>query len=568
MILSVTPGLYFQNRNRIKRFIIRPRFIDSSNVMPNILVADKIAEPGLERLRAEGVSFDIKHGLTPEELAQVVGSYDGMLIRSAVKVTRETLANPGKLAAIARAGVGVDNIDLQAATDAGVLVLNTPDANTIATAEHAMAMLLALHRRIPDAHASVKIGEWNRSAFQGKQLKGKTLGIIGYGRIGRAVAIRALSFDMNVVAYDPFIATGMTEDETVKLISDLSEFLKQVDCITLHASLSDATKHIICEKTLSEMKPGAKLINCARGGLVDEVALANALNSEHLSGAAIDVYEVEPPTDSPLLTAKNIVMTPHLGASTSEAQAQVSADAADALLAYLLNGEIRSAVNVTGMPQSMTPRHRAFIDLCSRMGALLSPWCAGGVERIRLEVFGESIEEMAATLSWQAMVSVLDPHVEDRLNMVNAKDHAKKRGIVVEHTVHPPARNQPDTIVITTEAKGEQHTIEGTVFVDNKPRVISIDGYSVDIIPERSIALIFNDDKPGVIGLVGQRVGNAGINIADMALSRRGQTALMVLKLDDPMPEDLRDSLRDSNPPILSLQTVTLPPVAEGNSGS
>lgn len=536
--------------------------------MPNILVADKIAEPGLQRLRAEGVSFDIKHGLSPEELAQTVGLYDGMLIRSAVKVTRETLANPGKLTAIARAGVGVDNIDLQAATDAGVLVLNTPDANTIATAEHAMAMLLALHRCIPDAHASVKIGEWNRSAFQGNQLKGKTLGIIGFGRIGQAVAKRARSFDMNIIAYDPFIATGMADDETVKLISDLSEFLKQADCITLHASLSEGTRHMICEKTLAEMKPGAKLINCARGGLVDEAALAHALNSEHLSGAAIDVYEVEPPTDSPLLKAKNIVMTPHLGASTTEAQAQVSADAADVLLAYLLNGEIRSAVNITGMPKNVTPRQRSFIDVCSRMGAMLSPWCASGVERISVEVFGESLEEIAAMLSWQAMVSVLDPHVEDRLNMVNAKDHAKKRGIVVEHTVHPPTKNQPDTIRITTETKGEKHTIEGTVFADNKPRVITIDGYNVDIVPERSMALIFNDDKPGVIGLVGQCVGEAGINIADMALSRRGQTALMVLKLDDPMTDDLRDALRASNPPILSLQTVTLPPVADGNNGS
>jgi len=309
------------------------------------------------------------------------------------------------------------------------------------------------------------------------------------------------------------------------------------------------------------MKPMAKLINCARGALVDEAALADALNAGRLAGAAVDVYESEPPKGSPLVTARNIVLTPHLAASTVEAQQRVSVDAVDALLAYLLRGEIHAGVNVTGLPATLSPRSRAFFDLCARMGALLSPWCAGGVERINVAVRGESLSDIAGTLGWQAMASVLDPHLEDRLNLVNAKAHAKARGITVEHATKPAGDRHVDTVTITTHSGTEQHEIEGTVFDDGNPRVLGIDGYRMDLVPDHTIVLIFNDDRPGVIGLVGQRVGEAGINIADMALSRRGKTALMVLKLDVPLPEDLRDSLRSENPPILSVRSVTLPPV-------
>ena len=530
--------------------------------MPHILVADKIAEEGLERMRqTEGVTFDVKHGLSPAELADAVKDYDGMLIRSAVKVTADVLKSPGMLAAIARAGVGVDNIDLEAATAAGVLVLNTPDANTIATAEHTWAVMLALHRRVADAHAHVKAGEWNRAAFKGDQLSGKTLGIVGYGRIGRAVTHRALAFEMNVIVYDPFVTPDRAGGEPVVFVSSLEELLGKVDCLTLHASLSDETKQMINAKTLALMKPTAKLVNCARGALIDEAALADALNEGRLGGAAIDVYANEPPKGSPLLSAKNILLTPHLAASTVEAQQRVSIDAVDTLLAYLLRGEICSGVNVTGLPTSLSRRHRAFFDLCARMGALLSPWCGGGVERIKVSVCGESLADIAGPLAWQAMVSVLGPHLGARLNLVNAKDKAKTRGIVVEHAAKPAGDRQVDTVTITIQTGDERHKIEGTVFDDGKPRVLGIDGYRMDLVPEQTIALIFNDDRPGVIGLVGQCVGEAGINIADMALSRRGKTALMVLKLDVPLPETLGDSLRNENPPILSVRSVTLPPV-------
>lgn len=537
--------------------------------MTKILVADKLAERGLERLRAApGVTFDVRTGLSPAELAKVVRDYDGMLIRSAVEVTKEALADPGKLVAIARAGVGVDNVDLDAATAAGVLVLNTPDANTLSTAEHTIAMMCALHRRIPAAHAHVATGLWERGKFQGEQLAGKTLGIVGFGRIGRAVAQRALAFEMKVIAYDPFVAPGTALGGGATVVSDLNEVLTKADCLTLHANLSEETRHMIGAAQLAAMKPSAKLVNCARGALVDERALAEALNSGKLAGAAIDVYENEPPTGSPLLTAKNVVLTPHLAASTNEAQVQVSVDAAEALLAYLLHGEIRSAVNVTGLPRTLSARARAFLDLCTRMGTIVSPWCAKGLDRVTVTTYGESLQELAGPLAWQAMAAVLSPHLSTRLNLVNAREQAKRRGISVEHAAHSSQTSFAESMVLTVASQTEQHTVEGAVLADGKPRVMSIDGYRMELVPERSMALIFNDDQPGVIGLVGKQFGDAGINIADMALSRRGKTALMVLKLDEPMPNDLRDRLRAANPPILSVRTVTLAPVTSDTSPS
>lgn len=532
-----------------------------------ILVADAIAEDGLAKLRAApGLNFDVRQGLSPAQLGEVVGDYDGMLIRSAVKVTKEALVRPGRLSVIARAGVGVDNVDLDAATAAGVLVLNTPDANTLSTAEHTLALMMALHRQIPAAHQHVVSGQWSRGTFSGDQLAGKTLGVVGFGRIGRAVAKRAQSFEMRVLVFDPFVTEETARELAVTRVPELIDLLAASDVITLHATLSDTTKHMIGPRELAAMKPTAKLVNCARGALVDEAALAEALNAGRLGGAALDVYEQEPPKNSPILGARNVVLTPHLAASTAEAQARVSVDAVDAILAYLLRGEIQSAVNVTGLPASLSPRARAFVDLCNRLGAILSAWCAGGVEKITVTAYGEGLQELAGVLAWQSMVAVVGPHLSERLTLVNAKTHAKSRGIVVEHAAHSQSAGLPESVVIRAFSRGEKHEIEGTVYAEMKPRVLSIDGYRMEMIPERTIVLIFNDDRPGVIGLVGQTVGDARINIADMALSRRGKTALMVLKLDEPLPSALREQLRSMNPPILSVQSVTLAPISDGTT--
>ncbi|MBI1826898.1 MAG: phosphoglycerate dehydrogenase, partial [Planctomycetes bacterium] len=535
--------------------------------MRRILVADKIAEAGIERLRSmPEVKFDVRHGLSPSELADAIGEYDGVLIRSAVKITKDTLVRPGKLSVIARAGVGVDNVDVDAATAAGVLVLNTPDANTISTAEHTITLMLALHHRIADAHGHVISGGWSRAAYEGEQLAGRTLGIIGLGRIGRAVAQRALGLEMTVIAYDPFVSGDSALNGAVRLVRSVPEILREADVVTLHTTLSSETKHMIGPEQLAMMKRGAKIVNCARGSLIDEKALADALNSERIAGAALDVFENEPPKGSPLMTAKNVLLTPHLAASTSEAQLRVSIDAVDAILAYLLRGEVRSAVNVSGMPTNIDARGRAFFDLCTRMGTVLSAWSAEGIEKIVLTAYGETLREIASTLAWQAMAAIIGPRLDVRLNLVNAREQAKKRGIVVEHVCHSEDRERYESIAISIHSKDRSHQIEGTVYSDRRPRILSIDGYRMDLVPERTMVLIFNDDRPGVIGLVGQTLGNAGINIADMALSRRGKTALMALKLDVPMPTELAQSLSQMEP-ILSVRSVTLPPVSGESAG-
>ncbi len=533
--------------------------------MLTVLVADKIAEAGVAILdKTPGVSYEVKHGISPAELAECIGRYDGILIRSAVKITRETLATPGNLMAVARAGVGVDNIDLDAATAAGVLVLNTPDANTISTAEHTLAMMLSMYRCLPDAHAHVRSGKWDRAGYKGQQLCGQTLGIIGLGRIGQAVALRALAFGMTVVAYDPFVKQSTSLNGEVTMTGDLDELLSRVDCVTIHAMLTEETRHMIGKPQLSMMKKGARLVNCARGPLIDENALADALNSGHLGGAAIDVYENEPPSGSPLLDAKNIVLAPHLAASTDQAQQQAGVDAVESLLAYLLRGEIRSAVNVTGMPRAMPPRARAFVDLSSRMGTILSPWCASGVEHVRVTVYSEALSEFAGTFASQLVASVLSPHLQERVNLVNAKEHVRQRGIRVDHVSHSLTPNQMETVHVSVETGSQKHEIEGTVWGDGRPRILSIDGYRMELVPAGAMALIYNDDTPGVIGLVGNTLGDAGINIADMVLGRRGGRALMVLKLDEPMSQEVRDTL-DSLAPVQAIRRLELPPLASRN---
>jgi len=532
--------------------------------MIKILVADPLAEQGLKKIQAmENVTADVKPGLGEDDLAAIVGEYDGMIIRSGVKITAKVLANPGKLRVISRAGVGVDNVDLEAATNAGILVMNTPDANTLSTAEQTLSLVLAMSRHVPKADEHVRARQWNRKAFVGTQLAGKTLGIIGFGRVGRAVAARAAAFEMKVVAYDPFFSGESALEGKVQMVSSVDDVFSCADYLTLHTVINDETRGMINKNTIPKMKAGVRIVNSSRGGVINEADLAEALKSGKVAAAAVDVYSSEPPKeDNPLLDAPNTVLAPHLGASTAEAQLAVTLDAVDALLSYLTTEEIRWAVNVAGLPTQLSARDRAYLDLARRMGAILSKLCTGVIETVSVTTHGESLASLGGTLQKQILVDLLSPHFTSRLNLINVDASAKSRGIKVEHSADLSTSAVTDSVSVKLVTRDGAHEISGEIFLDGRPRIMAIDGYQMNLEPEGEMLLIFNDDRPGVIGVVGTLFGDYKINIADMMLSRHQNTALMVLKLDAPIPDKAMEALRSKNPPILRVHHVTLAPIA------
>jgi D-3-phosphoglycerate dehydrogenase len=534
--------------------------------MFEILVADKLADEGLAILKAQP---DVKLTVIPKwekgELAKVLGNYDGVIIRSGVQIRGPELANPGKLKAIARAGVGVDNVDVEAATKAGVLVMNTPDANTITTAEHAFALMCALSRKIPAADASLRSGKWDRNTFMGTQLAGKTLGIIGFGRIGKAVAKRALAFEMKVVAYDKFYFAETAIDGQVKMIKDFDALLPMCDYITFHTPGGET---LLNAAGIAKCKKGVRFINAARGGLIDEVALADAIKSGHVAGAAIDVYEPEPPAmDKEIFKlGDKTVVTPHLGASTTEAQTTASTDVVAGLLTYLRGEGLVGAVNAGGVEVNLSPQEKAYADLAQRMGTILAAITEKGFDSITLRTNGELPKRIANTLQRLAVMNLLKPFLSENLNVVNAFHLAEGRGIAIRSETMGQAVQRAIQhsieLEITEKVAGETktHSIIGTVFADNLPRVLGIKGYWMDMIPAGPMVLIVNHDKPGVIGLVGNTFGKLGINIADMTISRKGEKALMLLKVDsDPSPEALA-TLR-AEPALEVVKAIHLAPV-------
>jgi D-3-phosphoglycerate dehydrogenase len=537
-----------------------------------ILVGDELAEEGIEYLKSCGIGYDVKVGLDPVGLAAIIGEYDGLVVRSGVKkpAISKALENPGKLRVIARAGVGVDNIDLDAATAKGVLVLNTAAASTLSTAEHALALMMSLARKIPQAHAHVRSGGWKRNAYQGTQLAGKTLGVVGLGRIGQTVASRAIALEMNVLGFDPFFSAPTALDGKVKLVKDFDEFLRQLDVITFHVPGGDATRHLLNrERLFNVARKNLLVVNDARGEVVDEIALADALKDKRIAGAAIDVFQTEPPAkDHPLFGLENVVLTPHLGASTDEAQTAVSVEACKAVVAYLNNGEIRGAVNAGGIKLDLPPDEVGFARLASRIGALLAGLCDSGYKTITLRASGARAQKLMPTLLKLATVELLKPHfTKGSVNVINVEHLAKQRGIelVTIAEPNPPAGLVGDIVGVRAECPGgESHRILGTVYQDGVPRVLRIDGYSMDMIPEGQMVLIINKDEPGVIGVVGTSFGEEKVNIADMVISRDfakdgTATALMVLKTDSEPPAALVNRLR-ARPNILKVKTLTLPP--------
>jgi D-3-phosphoglycerate dehydrogenase len=535
-----------------------------------ILVADKLAEEGLDFLKQAQADFDVKVGLKEDELASAVetGGYDALIVRSGAKVTAKVLQKPGALKAIARAGVGVDNIDLDAATTKGILVLNTAEASTLSTAEHALALMMSLARKIPQAHAHVRGGNWKKTQYQGTQLAGKTLGVVGLGRIGRTVAARALAMEMHVVGFDPFFTGATALDGKVTLVRDFDQFLSQLDVITFHVPGGDATRHLLNRQRLFEKcRPNLLVVNDARGEVLDEIALADAIKEKKIAGAAIDVFATEPPAkDHPLFALENVVLTPHLGASTDEAQTAVSVDACKAIVAYLTNGEIRGAVNAGGLKLDLPADERPFAELARRMGALLAGVCEGGIRTITVRTSGTKAPKLMNTLLRLATVELLRPHLELAVNLINVEHLARSRGIelVQINEPAPPAGLVGDIVGIRADSPdGQSHRVLGTVYADGLPRVLRIDRFSMDFIPEGNIVLIENRDQPGVIGTVGSSFGDASVNIADMVISREflpdgSATALMVIKTDSEPPVALLNRLR-ARPNILRVKSLVLP---------
>ena len=533
-----------------------------------ILVADKLAEEGLDFLREQHADFDVKVGLKEDELAAEVGKYDALIVRSGAKVTARVLQQPGQLKAIARAGVGVDNIDLDAATAQGVLVLNTAEASTLSTAEHALALMLALARKIPQADAHVRSGQWKRNQYQGTQLAGKTLGVVGLGRIGRTVATRALAMDMNVVAFDPYFPADTALDGKVRLVREFDEFLKGLDVITFHVPGGEGTRHLLNRQRLFNVaKPNLLVINDARGEVLDEIALADALRERRIAGAAIDVYQTEPPPkDHPLFGLDNAVLTPHLGASTDEAQTAVSVDACKAVVAYLKTGEIRGAVNAGGIKLDLAPDEQPFARLAVRIGRLLCAYCEGGYRTITLRASGPRAPKLSSTLLRLATVELLRGHMDTPVNVINVEHLARARGIelVQVHEPQPPAGLVGDIVGIRVDqTDGQSHRILGTAYADGLPRVLRIDNFNMDMVPEGQMVILENKDQPGMIGFVGTTFGAANVNIADMVISRDVRAdgtahALMLLKVDSKPSDALIDELR-KHPGILRAKTAHLP---------
>ncbi len=525
-----------------------------------ILIADKIAREGLTPLTADP-RFELveRPGLKGAELAAAIADADAVLVRSATKITRESLAGATRLKVIGRAGVGVDTIDVEAATEKGVAVMNAPAGNTISAAELACALLLALVRKVPAADRSMKAGEWDRTSFGGTELYRKTLGLVGAGRVGGEVARRARAFGMTVVAYDPFLSPEAAQSLEIELTT-LDDVLARADVISLHVPLTDGTRGMLGDAQLARLKPGAMIINAARGGVLDEAALIRRLEAGTLGGAAFDVFDQEPlPADHPLRKLKNVVLTPHLGASTEEAQLNVAVEIAESVKAALLEGDYSRAVNATVVGGDRLRRLRPLLDLATRLGRLAAGLVSGPVTAIEVRFAGEG-EDLLRPLATGAVIGVLERAVGGQsVNVVNALHLAKHRGISVDRTRVEAPRDYADLVEVRLTAGGGGVRVAGALLAEGHPRIVRIDDFRVDVVPRGHLLILHNRDVPGVIGRVGTLLGNAGINIAEYHQARlaAGGDALAAVSVDSSMPEAVLGQLRGL-PEIRAAAPVTL----------
>ena len=527
--------------------------------MLKVLISDRLAEEGVKILEGqEGLSVELKTGLSPEKLKEIIGDYDGLIVRSATKVTKDVLEKASKLKVIGRAGVGLDNIDLKIATSKGVIVMNTPAGNTISTCEHTISMMLALSRNIPQADFSTKKGEWKRSKFMGVEVYGKILGIFGLGRIGTEVAKRAIAFGMKIIACDPYLTLEKAEELGIELV-EAGELFKKSDYITVHVPLSDETKHIISDKEFNLMKDGVRIINCARGGIIDEKALAGALKSKKVTAAALDVFEKEPPTDSSLLELDNLVATPHLGASTEEAQVNVAIEIAESVKDALLKGIIRNAANYPCLEPEVCKVLNPYISLSEKLGLFTGQIIGGRLFKVNIEYNGEITKMDCSPLTLSLLKGLLTPSLRETVNFVNALTLAKERGIKVSQVKSTQSEEFANLITITAETDKDNHCVSGTLFTNKEMRIVKLDDFYIEAIPKGPMLIINNLDKPGIIGNLGMLLGKHDINIAGMNFGRKtpGGNSITVLNVDSPVSDDVLSRIRQLEN-ILSVKMVKL----------
>ena len=505
--------------------------------MPKILISDKMSPRAEEIFKSRGIAVDVITGQKPDELAGIIGNYDGLAIRSSTKVTPELLEHATNLKVIGRAGIGVDNVDIPAATARGVVVMNTPFGNSITTAEHAIAMMMALARQIPAADRSTQAGKWEKSRFMGAELCGKTLGIVGCGNIGSIVASRAQGLEMKVIAFDPFLSPARADAIGVEKV-ELDQLLARSDVISLHTPMTDQTRGIINAGALAKTRPGVRIVNCARGGLVVEEDLAAALDSGHVAGAAFDVFVTEPAKENVLFGRDNVIATPHLGASTEEAQENVAIQVAEQMAELLLTGAVSNAINMPAVSAEDAPRLKPYMQLAEQLGSFAGQLSETGIRKLHVEYQGAVADLNTRPLTAALLAGFFRPLL-DSVNMVNAPEVAKQRNVQVTESKSDTAEDYNTLVRLTVETERRERSVAGTLVGGDKPRVTNIKGIAVEAELTGHMIYVANNDKPGLVGRLGTLIGDCGINIGTFHLGRSavGENAIALVSVDQPLPD-------------------------------
>ena len=524
--------------------------------MPKVLISDKLSPRAAEIFKERGVDVDVKVGLEPAELLDIIGEYDGLAIRSATKVTHEIIEKADNLKVVGRAGIGVDNVDIPAATARGIVVMNTPFGNSITTAEHAIAMMLSLARQIPQANQSTQEGKWEKSKFMGVEVTSKTLGLIGCGNIGSIVASRAKGLQMRVFAYDPFLSEERAKELGVKKV-DLDELLSNADFITLHTPLTDQTRNILSKEALAKTKPGVRIVNCARGGLLDEEALKEALDSGHVAGAALDVFSEEPAKSNVLFGTENFIATPHLGAATSEAQENVALQVAEQMADYLMTGAVTNAINIPSMSADDAAALKPYLELAEKLGLFAGQLTESGITGIEIEYSGDMAALNVKPLTAAALTGLLRPMVSS-VNTVSAPIIAKERGIAVTEVSKEVHGAYEGYMRLTVQTERQKRGVAGTVFADGTPRIIQVKGINMEAVFSPHMLYVTNQDKPGFIGSLGAILGEAGVNIATFNLGRAeaGGDAIALISVDGPVNPAVIENVK-ALPLVVQAKTMT-----------